>query len=288
MLTSDAIAAFLAAKTARGLAARTLETYRYRLNIFARCYPALPHLPAQIDVFLAQVGPTQETRETYYRLLRNLYRFLNRRELTTDNPVTGVDAPIVRPKVARSLTAEQLSILLMYPGHSEQLRSFLYLLADTGLRLSEALSIDNAAQVGLDTIIVSGKVGEREVPISPRVAAMVVDCLPWPWGSRDAAGLAVRRAFRCAGFTGRRASAHTLRHTFVRLWRGDESLLVGIMGWTSARMLQVYRPYDVHRAIAQHRIYSPITAAQESGVSQPWLLGLSPFQGGDRGSESHS
>ncbi len=161
MLTTEAVAACLAAKTARGLTTRTLETYRYRLNIFDRFYPDLPTRPAQIDAFLAQVGPTQETRETYYRLLRNLYRFLNRRKLTTDNPVTGVDAPIVRPKVARSLTSEQLNVLLMYPGHSEQLRAFLYLLVDTGLRLSEALSINNAASVGLDTVVVSGKVGER-------------------------------------------------------------------------------------------------------------------------------
>ncbi len=272
MFTIDAVSAFLAAKTARGLTHRTLETYQYRLNIFARYYPVLPTLPAQIDAFLARVGPTQETRETYYRLLRNLYRFLNRRELTTVNPVAGVEAPIVRPKVARSLTPEQLSILLMYPGHSEQLRAFLYLLTDTGLRLSEALSITSAAQVGLDTVVVNGKVGEREVPISPRVTAMVIDALPWSWGTRDTAGMAVRRAFKRAGFTGRRASAHTLRHTFVRLWRGDESLLVGIMGWTSPRMLQVYRPYDVRRAIEQHRANSPIIAARESGVIQPLLL----------------
>ena len=90
---------------------------------------------------------------------------------------------------------------------------------------------------------------------------MVISVLPWPWGSWQAAVLAVRRAFKSAGITGKRASAHPLRHTFVRMWEGDESLLVGILGWTSPRMLAVYRPYDLKRAVAQHQHNSPAMAA---------------------------
>ncbi|KKN15311.1 hypothetical protein LCGC14_0987330 [marine sediment metagenome] len=256
--TRDSMAVFLTAKAAKGLSPRTIETYSYRLGIFARRFPKLPVCPEPIEGFLANVGPTQETRETYYRLLRNFYRFLRRRRLIHSNPLDQIEPPILQPKVARSLKPEQLRLLLTNPDHPAQVRAFLYLLADTGLRLSEALAIDRVEKLGLDTVVTTGKTGEREVPVSPSVAGMVADALPWPWSSRDAAGLAVRKAFRRAGIVGKRASAHTLRHTFVRLWEGDESLLVGILGWTTPRMLKVYRPYDLARAIRQHLLHSPI------------------------------
>ncbi len=290
MLTSHAISAFLAAKEAKGLSVRTLTHYRYRLGVFERMYPELPMQATQLDTFLGRVGPSQESRETYYRLLRNLYRFLARRPRPDDgptafikrrilgrtyiraNPIEDVEAPILKPRVARSLTAAQLHLLLTHPGHSPAARAFLYLLADTGLRLSEAMSVDHADKVGLDTIVVVGKVGEREVPISPRVAGMVAEQLPWPWTSNRSLWDVIRKAFERAGLGGKRASAHTLRHTFVRLWEGDESLLVGILGWTSARMLRVYKPYNINRAIEQHREFSPIVAAEKETLAQPRLL----------------
>ena len=257
METAEAVTAFLIAKTSRGLSARTIASYTYRLRAFARMCPALPSSPEPIEAFLAQTGPSLDNRETYFRLLRNLYRWLHRRQMIEGNPIDLVEKPKLTRKVARSLGIEELSQLLNHPNHSPAARAFLHLLADTGLRLSEALSVTDH-RIGLTTITVVGKQGEREVPISPEIRQMVLQVLPWPWGSWQAAGLAMRRAFRRAGITGHRASAQTLRHTFVRLWRGDETLLVGILGWTSARMMAVYRPYDVPRAVGQHRIYSPI------------------------------
>ncbi len=258
METLEACGRFLLAKQAKGLSPRTLETYRYRLFIFARFAPELPMSAEELEEFLSLTGPTQHTRETYFRLLRNLYRWLVRRGALRHNPLAEVEPPVLPKKIARSLSKEELASLLQHPSHSRVVRAFLFLLADTGLRLSEALSVRTTDQVYRNTVFVTGKVGERQVPISPLVKGMVVDVLPWPWGSGQPAGLAVRRAFARAGIKGKRASAHTLRHTFVRLWEGDETLLVGILGWTSTRMLKVYRPYDVKRAVEQHARYSPI------------------------------
>ena len=90
---------------------------------------------------------------------------------------------------------------------------------------------------------------------------MVLAALPWPWSSANYAGMAVSEAFRRVGIPGPRAGAQTLRHTFVRYWQGDETLLVGIMGWTTGRMLKVYRPYDLDRAIHQHGMFTPVHIA---------------------------
>ena len=268
MQTDEAIQQFLNAKTAKNVSKHTLGPWRYRLRVFSRFAPSLPSDPTEIELFLSQMGPSPENRETYYNLIRNFYSWLKRRRVITQNPMEDVEAPTVRFKVARSLEPEALHQLLTYPGHRPAIRAFLYLLADTGVRLSEALSVDEQ-QFGAGTVIVSGKVGERGVPISDSVRQMLSAELPWPWNNYQTAGLAVRRAFRAAGFSGRKASAHTLRHTFARLWEGDESLLVGILGWTSPRMLKVYRPYNIKKAQAQHRVYTPIV-----GLTGPRQLAL--------------
>ena len=260
MKTESAIQLFLGAKRAKGLQPRTLETYAYNLGVFARAHSDLPSAPEPIERFLESSGPSAETRATYYRHLRGFYRWLEKRGRIRRNPMDAIEAPLVPRKVARALTPGELAGLLG-AKHNSTVRAFIWLLADTGLRISEALSIQSPSEIK-STVVVSGKTGEHEVPISPIVREMVIEALPWPWSGRQAAGLAVRRGFKKAGLFGVRASAQTLRHTFTRLWEGDETVLVGILGWSTTKMLRVYRPYDVSRAKRQHTRYSPIRRAR--------------------------
>ena len=267
--TRDLADRFLAAKTAKGLSPHTLETYRYRLMAFARENPDLPLSPEPIEGVLIRAGPTPETKHQHFRITRTFYRWLRKRGVIEFNPIDLVEPPRLIPKVARALSMEEITQLLQYP-HDLTMSAFLWLLTDTGLRLSEALRLDKD-NAHTETVKVTGKVGEREVPISGFVRDMVF-ALPGRcpfggrWSSRQAAGLAVRRAFRRAGINGKRASAQTLRHTFVRQWTGDENMLVGILGWTSPRMLKVYLPYNIDRAVQQHREHSlarKVFAAEE-------------------------
>lgn len=126
-------------------------------------------------------------------MLRNLYRWLGRRGVLRYNPLAEVESPVLPKKIARSLSKEELPSLLQHPDHSRVVRDFL--LADTGLRLSESLSIRSTDQVYRNTVFATGKVGERQIPISPLAKGMVVDVLTWPWGSGQPAGLAVRWTF---------------------------------------------------------------------------------------------
>lgn len=61
MKTLEACGRFLLAKQAEGLSPRTLETYRYRLFIFARFAPELPMSAEEIEEFLLLTGPSQDT-----------------------------------------------------------------------------------------------------------------------------------------------------------------------------------------------------------------------------------
>ena len=257
MKTQTAIDRFVAARIAVGVSSRTLEGYRYRLRKYAEWFTRLPKRPEQVELFLSQQGPSDETRPTYHRLLTAFYRWLKVRGLFKSNPMPRVAKPYVYRKVARALSHQELTALLTFQHHTSQVRALLWLLADTGVRLGEAFSVTQIDRHG-GRFVVKSKTGERELPIHPAVARMVNAELPWPWANAHYAGLAVRIAFRNAGITGKRASAHTLRHTFARMWRGDESLLVEIMGWTSPRMLKVYKPYNIRAAITQHRVHSPL------------------------------
>ena len=256
--TREALTLFLDAKAVKGLTPTTLYNYQWRLEQFARFCPRLPTSPEPIEAFLGQhIGP--HSRDTYYRLFRNLYRWLVRRRLIKHNPIKKIEPPKLPRKVARSLTRVDLQQLLSHPSHPPEVSALLFLLADTGLRLGEALSIRTQSQFGYGTVVVSGKTGQRRVPVSDRVRDMVEEQLPWPWTRVHSAGNRIRQAFRRVGITGPRSSAQTLRHTFVRLWEGDEGSLVGIMGWTTNRMLNVYRPYDAQRAKAEHELNSPLS-----------------------------
>ena len=254
--TVEAKAQFMTAKRARGLTDATLRNYLWRLTRFSERFSVLPMSARAVEEHLLTIaGPLNRHGE--FRVLRTFYRWLESQQRIDRNPFEGIEPPMVPKTVARSLSLEELIQLLGY-NHRPVDKALLCLLVDTGLRIGEAVSIREPWQFRSGVVVVKGKVGEREVPISDHIRDTVLPFLPWPWTTTEGAKNAVRKAFRRAEIRGKRASAQTLRHTFCRLWNGDESLLEGIMGWTSGRMRKVYRPYDVERAKSQHKEWSPV------------------------------
>ena len=255
---------FLAAKKAKGLEKATLNNYSLRLMRFGQHFAVLPMAADVVEGHLVTIRGS-ENRHGEYRVLKTLYRWLHRKGRIRRNPIEEVEAPVVPKKVARALTREELRQLLDFQ-HRPVDKAFLDLLVDTGLRVGEAVSIREPWHFREGVVVVKGKVGEREVPVSSITRDAVLPFLPWPWTTAVGAKQAVSRAFRRAGILGKRASAQTLRHTFCRLWDGDETVLEGIMGWTSPRMRRVYRPYDLKRAKEQHEEWSsPVREAAALG-----------------------
>ena len=257
MRTSEAGDLFLAAKSK--LQKRTLEEHRYRLNVLGRHTERLPSSPEEVDRFLDTVGPTPETVASYYRFLRNLYNTLIKRGYirTCEDPMPKVEPPRVPPKIHPSLSKQELVGLLTNETLSPAIRCLCFVLADTGVRLGEAISITSDRLMdGL--VVVSGKQGDRVVPISDAVTRLLQNTLPWPWRDPLSASQAICKALKLAGLPGKKGTAKALRHTFMRLWEGDEGVLVDLGGWTTSRMLKrTYRPYNVHKAKKQHEMYRP-------------------------------
>jgi len=345
MDTRRAVELFLAAKRAQGLKDVTLEGWNYRLQRFITHSASLPLKPEKIELFLGNTKWAPGNRDTYYRLLKNCYKFWLSRGHIKVNPMIAVMRPKVPKKRARSFNSEEIQLILnfdydpvelctdegrkiintlikkgwsklslakhlkvsrssvihWYYGNSpipgkrlEQLRElnghqdppafrvshnrnhdgrkylkpFIYLLADTGIRLGEGLSVNkDSFQDGF--LEVTGKVGDRIVPVSPQVEDLCLNVLPWPWKNSQIAGQALSRGLAMAGIQGERASAHTFRHTFCRNFEGDESVLVDILGWSSPRMLSVYRPFDRKKAAELHRKNSLINQVDPLDARSP-------------------
>jgi integrase len=128
---------------------------------------------------------------------------------------------------------------------------------DCGIRRDEAFTIERD-RIKEHTLIVMGKGGEREVPVSDAIREQLLDMLPWPWKSVESAGQLVRRAHRQAGVTGQRSSSHTLRVTWTRLADMDKVAKKAAGGWKSWTMLEHYLGDITEDAIRQHRAGTPL------------------------------
>lgn len=270
-MTKKAIDAFLLSCAAGGLSVPTTHWYREKLSKFERRYPGqLPTKPEAIEVFMAGLTCGDETKHGYYRALRAFYHFAAER-FGIANPIKAVKPPRRRKKVMRTLAAEDLCLLLSQPL-SQRDRALLTLVIDTGLRAGEVANL-TWADVTTEAVIVSGKSGEREVPISRRTLEMLLESRDGQVdghlfigkrGPLTTEGIykIVRRAFKRAGLDSRpRSSPHTLRHTFGRqyvLRGGDQFSLQRIMGHADISTTRKYVELDDRDTRHQHQRFTPL------------------------------
>lgn len=238
--------AFLAARTRRGLAARS--------NVRA----------------LAAV--------------RSFYRFLDRRHGLANPALAALATPRVRPGLPRPLSPEAADDLVrtigadaVEPWTEDRDRAVLALLWGCGLRIGEALAL-NRGDVGEDPstlreLTVRGKGGRvRRVPVlavvARQVAAAVASC-PHPQpptaplflgvrGRRLDAGIvrgAMRRWRRALGLP-ESATPHALRHSFAsHLLEGGADLrsVQELLGHASLSTTQIYTRVETRQLLDAYR-----------------------------------
>jgi len=238
---------------------------------FSRAEPELPLDPATVEGFLGHLRGSEATRHAYFRCLRVFYRWLAARE--------GLACPMdaIRPPRLRRCPPLVLSLpqvrRVMAAAMTRRDKALLALLFDTGIRLGEVHTLTWAA-VGEETIVVDGKTGRREVPISPWTKWVLLgEQLPL----RSARGTpltanglyqAVRRCLRRAGVA--RGGPHLLRHSFARQYilnGGDVFSLQRILGHRDLATTRIYVDMDMADVIAQHRLYSPLVGLLEAAAT---------------------
>ena len=265
MDTAQVTQLFLDSRRLSGRSKATISLYSLVLRRFSDWYDTLPSEPEPIEVWLAAINGQPETRHMYFRTLRTFYRWLELRHKVS-NPMRYVEAPTVLRKLPRYLTTRELGSLLEFPSHSTRDKALLYFLADTGVRAGEAASL-SCENIFDGWGIVTGKSGQRFIPLSPITQAMLANVVPktgpvWQ-GSRgplSSGGIQklVKRRMKAAGLRGKKLGPHLLRHTFATLWTGEEIVLQNVMGHSTLHMTTRYRQLRHSHVRSQHEAHSPL------------------------------
>ena len=260
------VTAFFESCQARGLSKATLAWYRYTLAPLHNGPGALPARPEALEKLLAGLPVrSPASRHCYWRAWRTLYSFAEAR-FGVPNAAAALAAPRLPPQLPRTLALDQ-AVALLRRRLSRRDRALLTLLLDTGLRIGEAASL-SWAQVGQASVVVIGKTGQHEVPISPQTRRLLVglgkegDIWTGKKGRLTTSGLGqvARRALRRTGLPG---GPQTLRHTFARLYvlnGGDVFSLQRILGHSQISTTRRYVDLDTRDVQRQHALYSPIRA----------------------------
>jgi len=280
MKTKDAVLAFMAYHNAEGSAAATMEHYGLPLNRFVECHSDLPTEPEPVEEFLTQWTGT--TRRDYYKVIRSFYRWLNGRYGITD-PTAKMKLPKAKRKVVASLSMREIERLLGQ-ALSKRDKAALMVLVGCGLRVGEASNLKFGNIEGDRLKIQDGKTGGRLVPLYPEIKESLLalkdghgnsDFVFWgehPHQPLKVAGFQrlVKKAFELAQIEGKRASPHTLRHSFGRNWiaqGGDTISLKDILGHTNLNTTQIYSTLATEDLVAKNEKHNPLLAINRSLAS---------------------
>jgi site-specific recombinase XerD len=283
MKTGEVIERFLASCQARNLKASTIAWYSDKLHAFAGSYPKLPLNPEAIESFLAGIKGSAHTKHAAYRSLRAFYNFVTQRSRRRTNPMDKVSAPRCPRIVMPTLEPTELMQLLFHSTLNARDRALLTLLVDSAARATEIATL-RWQDIGTDTIMVTGKSGQRVIPISEETKRLLLG-LKQPGSVLVFAGQRgpltrygiyhiISRCMREAGIPGPKLGPHRLRHTFGRSYLvagGDLRSLQVIMGHRNISTTERYSSLAQAEITAKHHRYSPLqtahAAAQESLVS---------------------
>ncbi len=295
MSLQDADRSFLARCSALNLTAGTQNWYRghlrsMRVFLESRGVHDLGEVtPALLRGHLAHLrekGVSSETVERAYGGLRCAFRFWKREGELAANPMELVERPRHERVLIRPLSPEQAALLVAAPDARTVAglrdRAIFMLLLDSGLRVSELLSLE-AERVDWEdcTATVMGKGRkERSVPFSERTCAALREYAQARAGGpvespvfflgltgkpmhRGLVRALMVRYGRRVGITGVRLSPHTLRHTFAVMYirnGGDPFSLQEILGHSTLEMTKRYVHLARRDVSEQHKKFSPMDA----------------------------
>lgn len=277
MTTLIALQSFLANHQANNLRPASMTWYTQLLGNFAAACPELPKDPEPVEAFMSGLARSQHSESTlrnYHTALRALFRFVaDRYELP--NPMVKIRPPRITRQLRPTLEPNQVQDILNSATDPRD-RALLVLLADTGMRVGELCSI-RLCDIMSQTVLVTGKTGQREVPISDETRRRLVALAPGlapgvhifsghkgPLTTRGIYSI-ISRYMRCAGITGPKLGPHRLRHAFGKAYLvagGDLRSLQEILGHASITTTQQYVALTTDDIVAKHRQFNLLRAAQ--------------------------
>ena len=274
MKTQDAIQAFIHNRTAKNLRPKTIEWYEGFLGRFARFCPELPMEPEPIEEFLTQITGEPETKHAYFRCLKAFYRFFCKRH-RRPNPIELIDPPRCPKKIMPTLEPREMMQLLNLANNLRD-RALISIFLDSGGRVTEIITL-RRLNINEETIKVSGKTGEREIPISDETRRLLRSLIATKGAgeyvftnergqplTRYGVYWIIRAYMKKAGIQGPKLGAHRMRHAFGKGYLvngGDLRSLQEIMGHRHISTTQKYASLNLNDVIAKHHKFSPLRSA---------------------------
>jgi integrase/recombinase XerD len=269
---------------ARGLAEGTIALYTSAVKKFLAIYPqsSIRDVRNYSVQRLEHVTPIKVRNDQ--KALRSFFNFLEAEGLWLENPTKGLKLLKTKKVIRQAPEKEYVDkLLLAWQGEESRLkqRLFIVLFLDTGVRISEACTLQ-VRNIDLDQmeIRVLGKGGkERIVPISPVTAGLIREYMEknphvnkegYLFPSNSRRGYQWRhnleKSFRrlCKRLGIPRITPHMLRHYFATyaLRNGAKLEVISkILGHSSiAITADVYRTVKQEEIKEEHQRYSPLSS----------------------------
>lgn len=298
MRLEEACESFLSRCVALNLADGSIAWYRHILRDMAvflagKGAGSLEEVtPPMLRDHLANLRRKGQASETVFRTyggLRCAFRFWKREGLLASNPMELVERPRRERSLIRPLSAEQAGRLIEMPDARSvqglRNRAMMMLMLDSGLRISEVLSLEanRVDWLGCAATVMGKGRKERSVPFSAKTGQALLEYAQARSKAkvrdpqfflgktgkkvcRSKARKLILRYGRAAGIEGVRLSPHTLRHSFAVLYirnGGDSFSLQEILGHSTLEMTRHYVNLARGDVAAQHKKFSPVQFLNE-------------------------
>jgi integrase/recombinase XerD len=287
-----ALRLFALRNRSQNIAAGTQELYGQHLSRFREWVRQNGNTtPAQISAqdlraFIESrqaKGNKPTTVDCCFRILRTFWGFLLRDGLIISNPMDKVERPRRERRFVKPFTPDQFKLLLEAIDTSDALGyrdyALTVFLADTGLRIGEALSLKltDVDWAGGSALVLGKGRKERRVAFGQTARKVlmgwirrrgVLEGSDWLWVNRMGAKME-RRNFaqrlkkhtRKAGIAADHLGAHACRHFFALSFLrngGGAFQLQRLLGHASLEMVRTYANMTDDDALQSHRTASPL------------------------------
>jgi len=265
---------FLDMLRARQASPRTLEAYRYDLELFCKFLGSYEDKPMdgthdEIRAFIAGESKRHHPNTVRRRLatIKSFYRYLMREGLISHNPARSIIAPKHHQSLPRFLTEREVEQIFNNHFQCPRDRIILELLYDEGLRISELAKL-NVEDIDFEreTIRVNGKGNKQRIAfLSDKLATLLKTYVgeatsgPLIRSIRTGKRLGVRY-LRMIVQHYAKTNPHTLRHSFAThmLDRGANLRAVQeLLGHASLSTTQIYTHLTTRRIKESYRKAHP-------------------------------
>lgn len=276
----------------QNLAQPTIDLYNVRLGLFWRWVKDSGNVPPaaigteELRQFIEHCrakGNKSSTIDCVFKILRTFWRFMEREGLAVANPMAKLERPRREKRFLKPLTEDEfrriLEVIDTRTAFGQRDHALILFLADTGLRISEALAVlVGEVDWTSNSVTVLGKGGkERRVAFGQRARHALMlwmrrrgtaEPADFLWINRLGEGLKrnhFEHRFKAycvkAGAAAERIGPHAIRHFFALAFLkngGNAMALQRILGHETLDMTRRYCNMSDDSVLSAHRNGSPL------------------------------